>query len=93
MSVGRYTILNKVAEHGQGVIYRADHPELHRPVIIKISRRQLSPAEAQSLRVEGRALATLDHPNIARVYDLEIENGRPMLVMEYIEGLSVDRSN
>lgn len=84
--IGDYRILNLLAVHGQGAVYRADHPHLNRQVVIKVSKNQLDENNQQAVVDEGRALATLSHPNLAQVYDLQFQDGCPFLVMEYIEG-------
>ncbi len=84
--LGDYQILNVIAVHGQGIVYRADHTRLNRQVVIKVSKNPLDDQAQRVLIEEGRSLATLSHPNIAQVYDLRLDNGRPCLVMEYIEG-------
>lgn len=84
--IGGYRILNRLAVHGQGAVYRADHPHLNRQVVIKVSKNQLDENNQQAVVDEGRALATLSHPNLAQVYDLQFQDGCPFLVMEYIEG-------
>lgn len=84
--IGGYRILNLLAVHGQGAVYRADHPHLNRQVVIKVSKSQLDENNQQAVVDEGRALATLSHPNLAQVYDLQFQDGCPFLVMEYIEG-------
>ena len=85
-AIGPYQILNVIAVHGQGVVYRADHPHLNRQVVIKVSKHQIDDARQNMLLKEGQALASLSHPNLAQVYDLQFDDGRPYLVMEYIEG-------
>lgn len=84
--IGDYRVLNVIAVHGQGIVYRADHPHLNRQVVIKASKNALSAAAQTSLLKEGRTLAKLSHTNLAQVYDLQFHDGRPFLVMEYIEG-------
>jgi len=84
--IGDYRILNLIAVHGQGVVYRADHMHLNRQVVIKISKDRVAASTQQTLFDEGRSLASLSHPHIAQVYDLRVESGVPCLVMEYIEG-------
>ncbi len=85
--IGSYVILNKIAEHGQGVVYRANHPTLHRQAVIKVSNAQMESAHPQGLEDEATVLAKLNHPNVATVYDLQTDStGRRYIVMEYIEG-------
>jgi serine/threonine-protein kinase len=87
--VGDYRILNVIAVHGQGIVYRADHPHLNRQVVIKMSKDSVSEAGQESVVQEGRALASLSHPNLAQVHDLQFHDGCPYLVMEYIEGTNL----
>ena len=84
--IGDYRILNVIAVHGQGIVYRADHTGLNRQVVIKVVQDQLNESARASLVEEGRALASLSHPNIAQIYDLTMHDGNPCLVMEYIDG-------
>jgi serine/threonine protein kinase/Tfp pilus assembly protein PilF len=90
--IGRYTLLSVLGEGGMGIVYLAEqeHP-IKRHVAIKVikpgmdSKRVIARFEA-----ERQALALLDHPNIAHVYDAgTTENGRPYFVMEYVKGLSI----
>lgn len=84
--IGDYRVLNVIAVHGQGIVYRADHAGLNRPVVIKLSKCAFSRAAQDRLVDEGRSLACLSHPNIAQIFDLITHRGFPCLVMEYIEG-------
>ena len=84
--IGPYRVLNTIASGGQGAVYRADHPHLHRQVAIKLSLRRLTAAQQDHVLAEGRALASLSHPNLAQVYDLDFQDGCPYLVIEYIDG-------
>ncbi|MFB0553335.1 MAG: tetratricopeptide repeat protein, partial [Phycisphaerae bacterium] len=90
--IGRYKLLNVLGEGGMGIVYLAEqkHP-VRRWVALKIikpgmdSKRVIARFEA-----ERQALALLDHPNIAHVYDAgTTENGRPYFVMEFVKGLSI----
>ncbi len=85
--LGSYVLLNKIAEHGQGIVYRANHPTLHRQVVIKVNNAVMAQANPSGLLDEARLLAKLNHPNVATVYDLQCtDEGQIYLVMEYIEG-------
>jgi non-specific serine/threonine protein kinase/serine/threonine-protein kinase len=90
--IGRYKLLSVLGEGGMGIVYLAEqkHP-IRRQVALKVikpgmdSKRVIARFEA-----ERQALAVLDHPNIAHVYDAgTTENGRPYFVMEYVKGLSI----
>jgi tRNA A-37 threonylcarbamoyl transferase component Bud32 len=87
-TIGKYRIVAPLDEGGQATVYRALHPTLDRELVIKLARRPIrreSP-EADRLIAEGKLLAELDHPNLARMYDLDLHDGRPYLVMEYVRG-------
>lgn len=84
---GDYQVLNKIAEHGQGIVFRANHPRLHRQVVIKVCKWSDSASNRQALLDEAKVLAQLSHPNVATVYDVQFDkDDDPYLVMEYIEG-------
>jgi len=90
--IGRYKLLSVLGEGGMGIVYLAQqHHPVKRQVAVKIvkpgmdSKRVIARFEA-----ERQALALLDHPNIAHVYDAgTTEAGRPYFVMEYVKGLPI----
>jgi tetratricopeptide (TPR) repeat protein/tRNA A-37 threonylcarbamoyl transferase component Bud32 len=90
--IGRYKLLSILGEGGMGVVYLAEQEEpIRRRVALKVikpgmdSKRVIARFEA-----ERQALALLDHPNIAHVYDAgTTETGRPYFVMEYVKGLPI----
>jgi hypothetical protein len=86
--IGNYRILEKLGEGGMGVVYRAVDVNLDRTVAIKALNTELSgDAELeQRFRTEVKALGNLNHTNLATLHTLLIENGRPWMVMEFIEG-------
>ena len=86
--IGKYRILSVLGSGGQATAYAAYHPELSLEVVLKVprSRSLPSPAGADRLRAEGRVLARLDHPNLARVLDLDVHDGLPFLVLERVPG-------
>jgi tRNA A-37 threonylcarbamoyl transferase component Bud32 len=92
-SIGRYVVLARLDEGGQAVVYRVMHPALGREYVLKWSRRAavLGREESDRLVAEGRLLAALDHPNLVRVVDLDVCDGRPFLVMESVPGLSLQQ--
>ncbi|HEV3386829.1 MAG TPA: serine/threonine-protein kinase [Gemmata sp.] len=92
-SVGKYSVLDILGSGGMGVVYRAQDPVLHRTVAIKmIQPRHVAlsgeRAKARFAR-EGQALARLDHPSIVRVYEADVRDGPPYLVMEFVRGGSL----
>jgi tRNA A-37 threonylcarbamoyl transferase component Bud32 len=92
-AIGKYRLVQKLGSGGQAWVYRAVHPTLGRDVVIKLSRRKLDDHwnGLDRLLDEGRALAELDHPYLARIYDLDVHDRRIYLVMEYIPGKNLQQ--
>src|SRR5262249_2639792 len=87
--VGPYRLVEKLGEGGMGVVYRArrDDGEFEREVAIKfVGGRLFAPEAERRFIAERRILARLDHPNIARMIDGGIWQGRRFLVMELVLG-------
>lgn len=87
-NIGRYLIVGSIAAGSQGRVYRGLHPTLGVEVAIKWSDApvEADPARRDSLTAEGQLLAQLDHPHLVRVLDLDVQDDRPFLVMEYVAG-------
>ena len=90
--LGAYRIEKQIGRGGMGTVYlaaRADDQYRQR-VAVKVLRLGLGSDLATRFRQERQILANLDHPNIARLLDGGVdEEGRPYLVMEYVEGRSL----
>jgi eukaryotic-like serine/threonine-protein kinase len=86
MNFGPYRLLRVLGEGGMGVVYLAEHKNNGMLVAIKILiDARLSPARRERFAHEQKMLATLDHPNIARLYHADLlENGTPWFAMEYV---------
>lgn len=91
--LGPYLILDKIGEGGMGKVYRAVQWRTGRLVALKVVRPQLMANRTVVKRYEREAAAAarLDHPNIVRLFDAELADGRYFLAMEYIEGLDLSR--
>lgn len=93
--IGRYRITALIGRGGMGAVYRGqrDSGDFAHEVAIKLIKPGLlSDALAERFRAERQTLATLQHPNIARLLDGgETEAGAPFIVMELITGLPIDR--
>lgn len=78
----------KIGGGGMADVYQAVHTELQRPVAIKVMKDMLSgdPNFVDRFYREGRVSARMQHPHIVHVYDMGQYEGRPMLVMELLEG-------
>ncbi|WP_437191977.1 serine/threonine protein kinase [Planctomicrobium sp. SH527] len=92
VTVGRYLLLSPLGTGGQAHVYLGMHPVLHRQVVVKISKVRLNQhfSVADSLLHEGRILASLDHPNLVRVHDVDVVDSFPIIVMDYVRGESLE---
>jgi eukaryotic-like serine/threonine-protein kinase len=87
-SIGPYQVLSFIAAGGMGEVYRARHSKLDRDVALKVLPVQLSqnPERVRRSEHEAKTLASLNHANIAAIYDLVEYDGVQCLVLEYVEG-------
>ncbi|MBK6405160.1 MAG: serine/threonine protein kinase [Holophagales bacterium] len=90
--LGKYLIEAELGRGGMGVVYRAHQPSLDRTVAIKLLSSDLigDPDGVKRFRLEAKSVARLNHPNITQVYDIEEEENLIYLVMEYVDGESLD---
>jgi serine/threonine protein kinase/tetratricopeptide (TPR) repeat protein len=90
--IGRYKLLEKIGEGGMAVVYMAEQEQpLRRRVALKIIKLGMDTREVIArFEAERQALALMDHPNIAKVFDAgSTETGRPYFVMELVPGVSI----
>ncbi len=90
--VGRYKLLQQIGEGGCGVVFMAEQEEpLRRRVAIKIVKPGMDTKTVIArFEAERQALALMDHPNIAHVFDAgATESGRPYFVMELVRGVKI----
>jgi eukaryotic-like serine/threonine-protein kinase len=91
--LGSYRITGELGRGGMGVVYLADRDDetFRKQVAIKVLGGGGHPALAERFDAERRMLASLDHPNIARLLDAGRDDfGTPFVVMEYVEGVRID---
>jgi eukaryotic-like serine/threonine-protein kinase len=92
--VGAYTLEERIAEGGMGVVYRArrSDSQYEQDVAVKLLAASLKTADMQArFRAERQILANLNHPHIAKLIDGgETNDGVPYLVMEFIDGTPID---
>ncbi len=86
--LGPYTVIAQMGSGGMATVYRAHHPRLDRDVAIKMLHEAFQEDQNFIARFEREAqiVARLDHQHIVPVFDFDEYNGRPYLVMKYIEG-------
>ncbi len=88
--VGRFEIRERVGAGGMGTVFSAHDPELGRLVAIKLLSPDLSAStHRERLRMEAQAMAKLNHPNVATVYEVGTHEGQLFVAMELIEGQSL----
>ena len=86
----RYVLLDQLGAGAMGVVWRARDELLHRDVAVKqlllndVQPNEFHEAVQRAMR-EGRIAARLQHPNAIAVYDVVVDNGKPCLVMEYLQ--------
>ena len=91
--VGPYEILAELRRGGMGAVYRARHTLLNRTVAFKVlpSDRFCDPRAVARFRREMESAGAVDHPNLVRSSDAGESGGTHYLVMEYIDGVDLDR--
>lgn len=90
--LGQYEIVAPLGAGGMGEVYRARDSQLEREVAIKILADALAkdPEYLARFAAEARALAAVNHPNIAAIYGLDEKDGVRFLVLELVEGEALD---
>ena len=92
--LGAYVIRDLLGQGGMGAVYLAEHATLRRRVAIKVLRPQRGSDHLVSVERfmrEARAAAALDHPNIVRIHDIAQQGDAHYLVLEYVEGRTLDQ--
>jgi serine/threonine-protein kinase len=93
MHLGAYEVLGHLGAGGMGEVYRAKDTKLGREVALKILPASFTndPERVARFRREAQVLASLNHPHIAQIYGLEEANGEQFLVLELVDGESLDK--
>ncbi len=92
-TLAHYKITAKLGEGGMGEVYRAEDTQLGREVAIKVLPAAFSqdPERLARFEREAKAIAALNHPNIITIHGVEEAAGRRFLIMEKVDGKSLDR--
>jgi serine/threonine protein kinase/tetratricopeptide (TPR) repeat protein len=91
-TLGRYRVLEQIGAGGMGLVYRAHDEQLERDVAIKVlpSGTLANETVRKRFRMEALALAKLNHPNIATIFEFNTQNQTDYLATEYISGMGLD---
>jgi serine/threonine protein kinase/Tfp pilus assembly protein PilF len=90
--VGRHRLLSVLGEGGMGVVYLAEQDRpIHRQVALKVIKPGMDSKQVLArFEAEQQALALMEHPHVARVYDAGLTpSGRPYFVMEHVKGIPI----
>ena len=93
--IGSYTLKEKIGRGGMGTVYLAERTDgefEHRVAVKVVHGSRASEENLKRFQREQRILASLNHPNIARLFDGgTIDDGSPYIIMEYVEGTPIDQ--
>ena len=88
---GSFRVIRQLGSGGMGVVLLAEDTTLDRKVALKLIRPELArPDFFERFVTEARAMARVNHPNVAQVHTFGIHEGAPYLVMELVEGKTLD---
>src|SRR6516225_3791611 len=90
-TIGKYKVLERLGSGGMGSVYLCEHIFMRRRVAVKVlpTAKAADPSSLERFYREARAVAALDHPNIVHAYDIDQDENLHFLVMEYIDGSSL----
>jgi len=90
MRIGRYELTAQLGQGGAGTVYKAVDLHLGREVALKVLHALAQPVTARRFEREARALARVAHEHVVRVYDFGVSGATPYLVLELLEGESLE---
>ncbi len=93
--IGKYEIISTLGRGAMGLVYKARDMELDRIVALKTIRKVETSKKNQNrferLFLEARSAGKLRHPNLITIFDIQIDNKEPFIVMDYVDGHTLDK--
>ncbi len=92
--IGKFKVVEMLDSGGQAQVFRVIHPGLAHECVLKLARRPIAMESQEcrdALQREGRLLAQCKHPNMVRVIDMDVHEGRRFVVMEYVKGRTLQQ--
>jgi autotransporter-associated beta strand protein len=89
----KYRLLDRLGAGGMGLVYLCEHIRMKRLVALKVlpNSQAKEAGNLERFHREAQAVAALKHPNIVQAYDVDSDNGIHYLVMEYIDGVNLEK--
>src|SRR5205807_9317533 len=84
--LGNYRVTRVLGQGGFADVYLGEHVYLKRPAALKLLRTSLKESDIENFLAEAQTLASLNHPHIVHVLEYVVEQGMPVLIMDYAEG-------
>ena len=91
--LGRYEIEGLIGRGGTGIVFRGHDTELHQSVAVKVLAPHLaaSPVARQRFAREAKAAASITHPNVVAIHNVQADAPMPFMAMQYVDGMTLQR--